>query len=212
MSARDSKDKKDGFYARFGKRLVDLTFSIPMFVALIPVFFVVALLIKLDSPGKVIFAQERVGRSGKPFKLYKFRTMVKNASQIGPPVTSACDLRITRIGRILRRFKIDELPQIVNVIKGDMSLVGPRPEVEKYVKTYWEDYKEILKIRPGLTDYATIVFRNEEKILSKFGNVEEGYLREVLPQKIRLYKKYMMEMSLKTDLRVLLKTLREILK
>jgi len=127
-----------------------------------------------------------MGKDFKPFMLYKFRTMVKDADKIGPLVTKDSDPRITKIGRILRKTKLDELPQFINVLKGDMSIVGPRPEVEKYVNARKEDYKVILSIKPGISDYATILFRDEEDIMAKYENVEEAYLNVVLPQKIAL--------------------------
>ncbi len=211
MSAGNSEDRTKGFYGRYGKRFFDLTLSVPSIIILSPVFLISAIVIKLETPGPVSFTQERIGCGGRSFKLYKFRTMVKDAAKIGPPVTPANDPRITRVGKLLRKFKIDEMLQIFNVIKGDMSVIGPRPEVGKYVDQCKDDYKEILRIKPGMTDYALIAFRNEEEILSKFDNIEEGYIKEVLPEKIRLYKKYMEEMSFLTDMKIFFRTIMEIL-
>ncbi len=212
MSAGNSRDRTQGFYGRYGKRVFDLILSIPSIIILSPVFLISAILIKIDTSGPVSFSQERIGRGGRPFNLYKFRTMVKNASGIGPSVTPANDPRITRVGRLLRKFKVDEMLQIFNIVKGDMSVIGPRPELRKYVDKFRDDYGEILKIKPGMTDYALIAFRNEEEILSKFDNVEEGYIKEVMPEKIRLYRKYLNEMSLGTDIRIFFGTIMEILR
>jgi len=212
MSAKATRDRLDGFYGKYGKRIFDLVLAIPSIVILSPIFLLCAVLIKIETSGPVFFTQERMGRGWKPFRLYKFRTMVKDASRIGPSVTSANDPRITRVGRILRKLKIDEMPQIINVIKGDMSVIGPRPEVRKYVEAFRDDYKDVLRIKPGMTDYALIAFRNEEEILSKFEDMEEGYLKEVLPKKIELYRKYMEEMSLLTDVKIFFKTILEILR
>jgi lipopolysaccharide/colanic/teichoic acid biosynthesis glycosyltransferase len=138
--------------------------------------------------------------------------MVKDASKIGPPITPANDPRITKIGKLLRKFKVDEMLQIFNVVKGDMSVIGPRPELKKYIDMFKDDYKEVLKIKPGMTDYALIAFRNEEEILGKFDNVEEGYIKEVLPEKIRLYRKYLNEIGLSTDIKIFFTTIWEILR
>jgi len=212
MSAKATRDRLDGFYGKYGKRIFDLVLAIPSIVILSPIFLLCAVLIKIETSGPVFFTHERIGRGWKPFRLYKFRTMVKDASRIGPLITSSSDPRITRVGRILRKFKIDEMPQIINVIKGDMSVIGPRPEVRKYVEAFRDDYEDVLRIKPGMTDYALIAFRNEEEILSKFENMEEGYLKEVFPKKIELYKKYMEEMSLLTDVKIFFKTILEILR
>ena len=212
MYVKNLKDKKNSFYAKYGKRIFDLFLAIPSLIILSPVFLISAILIKLESPGPIIFAQERIGQNGKIFKLYKFRTMIKDASKVGPPVTTANDPRITKVGKLLRKYKIDEMLQIINIIKGDMSVIGPRPEIKKYVEMFKDEYKEILKIKPGMTDYALIAFRNEEEILAKFENVEEGYIKEIMPKKIELYKKYIKDMSLLTDIKIFFKSIWEILK
>jgi lipopolysaccharide/colanic/teichoic acid biosynthesis glycosyltransferase len=211
MSARNSKDRTETFYAKTGKRAFDLILSIPSLVVLSPVYLLSVLLIKLDTPGPILFSQDRIGQNSKPFRLYKFRTMVKDAAKIGPPVTTAYDPRITKAGRLLRKFKVDEMLQVMNVVKGDMSVIGPRPEVKKYIDIFAEEYNDILKIKPGMTDYALIAFRNEEDILSRFQDVEEGYIKEVMPQKIKLYRQYLSEMSLRTDIRIFFQTIWEIL-
>jgi len=196
------------FYIKYGKRAMDLTLSFIGLFALSPILLLIAILIKLQDGGSIFFKQERVGFKMRRFKIYKFRTMVENADRLGPQVTKEDDPRITKLGKFLRRYKLDELPQLINVIKGEMSLVGPRPEVEKYVKYYEEDFKEILsKVKPGITDFATLEFRNEEEILKDKQNVEEVYIKQILPQKIKLYKKYVKELSLKTDIKLIFYTL-----
>ncbi len=212
MYAENLEDSPKGFYANYGKRIFDLLLSIPSFIILLPVFLIAAILIKLESPGPIIFTQERIGRGGSTFKLYKFRTMVQDAPKSGPSITKHDDPRITGVGKLLRKYKIDDLPQVINVIKGDMSVVGPRPELRKYVEAFQSDYNEILKIRPGMTDYALIAFRNEEEILCRFSNTEEGYVKEILPEKVKLYKKYIEEMGLPTDIKIFFSTIWAILK
>lgn len=194
------------------KRLFDLTFSLIGLVACLPLLIFMTILIKLDSKGPIFFIQKRVGKNFKLFNFYKFRTMVADASQRGLQITAGGDPRITRVGRFLRKTKIDELPQLINVFKGDMSFVGPRPEVLKYVEMFRDDYKNILRVKPGITDYAAIEFRNEESVLKKFENPEEGYIREVLPLKIKLYKKYIEDKSIFSDVKLIFLTLWKILK
>ena len=148
-----------------------------------------------------------MGRNFRPFKLYKFRTMVMDAQKKGLAITAADDPRITRVGGFLRRSKLDELPQLINVINGDMSLVGPRPEVQKYVQLFEKEYREILTVRPGLTDYAALEFIDEEAILGSYDDREAAYVEEVLPRKIELYHKYLVNQGLGTDVSIILKTL-----
>ncbi len=201
----------NSFYIRYGKRIFDFLASLCGIIILSPFFLVIACLIKLQDGGPIFFKQKRVGLNFKPFYLFKFRTMIADAEKKGPLITQGDDPRITPLGRFLRKYKIDELPQLINVLKGEMSLVGPRPEVEKYVKIFEKDYQEILKIKPGITDYASIFFRDEESVLKQYDNPEEGYLREVLPQKIRFYKKYLKEISILTDLKLIFMTLGKII-
>ena len=144
--------------------------------------------------------------------LCKFRSMVMDAPKKGPAITSGGDPRITKIGRFLRMTKLDELPQLINVFNGDMSIVGPRPEVEKYVEMFKYDYKEILQVKPGITDYATIEFRDEEAVLKKFQNTEDGYIKEVLPRKIELYKRYIKEKGFFVDMKLIFLTLWKIVR
>jgi len=201
----------EGFYARFGKRLLGLSIACLSLVLLAPLFFVIAVLIRLESPGPIFFVQERIGFLAIPFRMYKFRTMVANAERRGPLVTPSNDARITRIGRLLRKYKLDEMPQIINIIKGDMGIIGPRPEVLSYILRHREEYINVLRVRPGLTDYALLSFRNEEKVLAGSDNPEESYLNTVLPLKIRLYWKYNREISLMTDIKIFWKTIMAVL-
>jgi len=163
--------------------------------------------VKVTSPGPVFFRQERIGRKLRPFSIYKFRSMVADSSTAGKEITIGEDSRITRVGRILRKTKIDELPQLLNVLKGEMSLVGPRPEVPKYVAMFREDFAEILQIRPGITDLASVEYRDESAVLARAPDPEDQYVRVVLPCKIRLAKQYLRRSSLALDLKIILRTL-----
>jgi lipopolysaccharide/colanic/teichoic acid biosynthesis glycosyltransferase len=200
----------NNFYSRFGKRSLDVILIIMTTVISIPLLCIVAACIALSRTGPVLFSQERMGRDFKRFKLYKFRTMVMNAQTIGPQITKGTDPRITKIGIFLRKTKLDELPQLFNVLKGDMSIVGPRPEVEKYTLLFRDKYERILSIRPGITDYATIEYRNEQDVLDKYADTENGYINDVLPAKIALYEKYLREISFTTDLKIIIATVRRI--
>ncbi|GJM17007.1 MAG: glycosyl transferase [Thermodesulfobacteriota bacterium] len=209
---QNTKNRVGRFYADYGKRAFDLAISVPLLIVLFPLFLLISLLIKLGSEGPVFFTQERIGKEGKVFKLYKFRTMIKDAHSKGPSVTSRGDKRITPLGKLLRRYKLDELPQLLNVVMGEMSLVGPRPEVKKYVDAFQDDYSSILKVRPGITDYAALRYRSEEGILAGYDNPEQAYTEVVLPEKITLYKKYIREMGVMADVQILFMTLREVIK
>jgi lipopolysaccharide/colanic/teichoic acid biosynthesis glycosyltransferase len=189
------------------KRLFDLVFSIAGLVVLSPVLVVAAALVRCSSPGPILFCQERIGRGFRPFTIYKFRTMVAEAPKLGAAITCGDDPRITRIGRLLRATKIDELPQLFNVLRGDMSFVGPRPEVRRYVDMFPEDYKEILAVRPGITDLASIVYRNEAAILGRAVDPHEEYVRHILPHKIRLAKEYRCRSSVFFDIGLIVQTL-----
>ncbi len=188
-------------------RAFDIAVAFLGLFLLSPLLLLAALLIKLDSSGPIFFRQERMGRGFRIFFIYKLRTMVQDAPRKGGPITSDGDPRITRVGRLLRKTKIDELPQLINVLKGEMSFVGPRPEVRQYVELFRQDYEEILKIRPGITDMATIKFRDEEVVLALSENPEEEYLRHVLPDKIKLAKDYLERSSFLFDLALVLRTL-----
>ena len=189
------------------KRSFDLLFASVGLIILSPMVVCIAIVIKLDSPGPVFFRQERVGQFGRPFRIYKFRTMVTDAERLGAQVTTGDDPRITDLGRFLRKYKIDELPQLINVIIGDMSLVGPRPEVPRYVEAFHEDYKDILTVKPGITDFASLEYKDENELLKSAENPEEQYLKEILPAKIAYYRKYLREQSIATDIKLIFKTL-----
>lgn len=193
------------------KRVFDLVAAAIGIVILSPVLIAVAIAIKADSPGAVLFRQTRVGRYGRPFHIFKFRTMVTDAEKLGPQVSSGDDPRITRFGSLLRKYKIDELPQLLNVIVGDMSLVGPRPEVPRYVEAFRKEYDQILTVRPGITDYASLEFKDENRLLLAADNPEEKYLCEILPLKIEYCNKYLRDQSFMTDLRLILRTIGSLL-
>jgi len=188
------------------KRLVDVALAAAGLALLWPLFLLVALAIRLDSRGPALFRQERVGRNFTRFRILKFRTMRAGAEGAGPGVTPEQDPRVTRIGRFLRDTKLDELPELWNVLVGDMSLVGPRPELPRFVQLYPEEYREILKVRPGITDFASIAYRNESVLLDG-PNPEQDYVRSVLPAKIRLARLYVQRASLWSDLRLVFETL-----
>jgi lipopolysaccharide/colanic/teichoic acid biosynthesis glycosyltransferase len=189
------------------KRAFDFTAALVGLLLLSPVLLVVAAIIKLTSAGPVFFRQERMGRDFRPFRIYKFRSMVVNAPQLGGAITAgASDPRITKIGHIIRKTKIDELPQLINVLVGDMSLVGPRPEVPKYVEMFRDEYADVLRVRPGITDYASIKYRDEAALLGTGENTEQIYVERILPDKIALAKQYVHDQSLGLDLRLIWQT------
>jgi lipopolysaccharide/colanic/teichoic acid biosynthesis glycosyltransferase len=189
------------------KRLFDIVVSSLGLVLLSPLMTGAALLIKLDSKGPIFFRQERMGKGFRAFYIFKFRTMVQDAPHKGGPLTAGDDPRVTRVGQFLRKAKIDELPQLINVLKGEMSLVGPRPEVRPYVELFPKDYEEILKVRPGITDLASLKYRDEAATLERAENPEDEYLRRVLPDKIRLAKEYINKASFSFDLKLILRTI-----
>jgi lipopolysaccharide/colanic/teichoic acid biosynthesis glycosyltransferase len=176
-------------------------------IVILPVMAAVAALIKRDSEGPVFFRQERMGRNFRPFRILKFRTMRVNAEHAGGPVTVGEDPRITRIGRVLRKLKLDEVPQLINVLKGEMSLVGPRPEVPRYVEMFRSDYAQILSVRPGITDLASLKYRDEAALLAEAEDPEQEYVTRVLPDKIQLAKEYIRHSSLLFDLKLIVTTL-----
>jgi lipopolysaccharide/colanic/teichoic acid biosynthesis glycosyltransferase len=189
------------------KRVLDIGGAVIGLLVVSPLLLVVAVLIKLDSPGPVLFCQERIGRGFVPFIIYKFRTMAVGRDRDGLSITSGNDSRITRIGRILRATKIDELPQLFNVLAGEMSVVGPRPEVRRYVDLFRRDYEELLTIRPGMTDLASLKYRDEGILLAHAADPEGEYISRILPDKIQLGKTYLRRSSLLLDLSIVLKTL-----
>src|SRR6266545_8236008 len=193
------------------KRTFDIGVSFFVLILLSPLMLLAALAIKLDSPGPIMFRQKRIGKEFRPFLIYKFRTMVQGASDRRRSLTVGDDPRITSSGRFLRRTKIDEIPQLINVLKGDMSFVGPRPEVPQYVELFRHDYEETLTVRPGITDLASIKYRDEAAVLARYQNPEEEYLRRVLPEKIRLGREYIRQSSLLFDVTLIFKTLRKVI-
>lgn len=195
------------------KRLFDLVASAVGLVVAAPVMAIIGIMVKRDSEGPAIFKQERVGRGGQPFTLLKFRSMSASTVSDGPLVTAATDVRITKVGSRLRATKLDELPQLVNVLRGDMSIVGPRPEVAKYVAMWSEhDRRVVLSVRPGITDPATLQLRREEEILAAQPD-PEGYYRDVLlPEKVRLYREYVQTRSFSKDLSLILRTLASVVR
>lgn len=194
----------------FLKRVFDIVASFCGIVILFPLIIIVSILIKITSKGPVLFKQVRVTKNGKLFKIYKFRTMREN-SEGNKQITVGKDNRITGIGHILRKTKLDELPQLFNVLKGEMSLVGPRPEVPKYVELYTDEQIEILKVPAGITDYASIYFSNESELLGEAENPEEFYIKKIMPYKIELNKKYINEIGIMTDIKIIILTILKIL-
>jgi len=190
----------------FAKRLFDLVFSLIGLMALSPLMLVIAHMIREDTPGPVFYRGTRAGRGGKPFQMLKFRTMVINADKIGGPSTSEDDPRLTKIGRRLRRYKLDELPQLINVLKGQMSFVGPRPEVLSEVEKYTPEERTLLSVRPGITDWASITFNNEGEVLKGSADPHQAYLEKIRPEKVRLGMEYVRKRSLRIDLQILFQT------
>jgi lipopolysaccharide/colanic/teichoic acid biosynthesis glycosyltransferase len=194
------------------KRLFDVVLAILGLVLLAPVLVGAGLVVRLTSPGPVLFRQERIGKGFRPFTIYKFRTMVEEAPRLGALLTCGDDPRITPVGRLLRKTKIDELPQLVNVLKGDMSFVGPRPEVRRYVEMFRTDYEDILSVRPGITDLASIAYRDEADVLGQATDPHAEYVERILPHKIRLAKEYRSRSSVCFDIGVILQTLAAIVR
>jgi lipopolysaccharide/colanic/teichoic acid biosynthesis glycosyltransferase len=188
------------------KRLFDVVASGCGLLLLSPVFVLCALLVKFTSKGPVFFRQERMGRNGRPFQILKFRSMVQEAPKLGGALTAGHDPRVTKVGAVLRKLKLDELPQLINVLKGEMSFVGPRPEVRKYVEKYPQDYAELLKVRPGITDIASLKYRHETEILGTYADPERAYVEVILPDKIALGKEYIQRSSLAFDLKLMIMT------
>lgn len=177
-------------------------------ILLSPILAIVAILVKCSSRGPVLFSQDRVGRAGKIFRTLKFRSMIQGADGLGPGITSFGDPRVTQVGKILRRFKLDELPQVWNVLKGQMSFVGPRPELPEYVGGYSPEQRRVLSVRPGITDLASLTYRDEEIILRAASDPEKLYREVILPHKLALGLQYIDQMSLLNDASLILKTLK----
>jgi len=192
------------------KRAFDFLSSLIGLILVSPVLVTIAILIKREDRGSVFYRGVRVGRFGKPFRIFKFRTMVLNAEKLGGPSTADDDPRITKTGKFIRKFKLDEFPQLINVLKGEMSIVGPRPEVQMYVDMFTEEEKAILSVRPGITDWASIWNPDEGAILAGSSDPEKTYMEKIRPEKIRLQLKYVTEGSFWVDLKIILWTLKAV--
>lgn len=188
------------------RRAFDLGVSVAGLLFLSPLLLIAALLVKVSSPGPVLFRQVRVGMGGERFEILKFRTMREDAEAVGGQLTIGDDARVTRIGRFLRKWKLDELPQLINVLKGDMSLVGPRPEVPRYVDLYSPEQRRVLTVRPGITDPASVAFRSESELMALHSEPERYYIEEIMPEKLRLNLEYLGRRTLLSDLRVIFAT------
>jgi len=192
------------------KRLFDVLFSFIGLVVLAPVLLMIALAIVVESRGGIFYIQDRVGKGNRDFKLIKFRSMVLGSDKKGLLTVGNKDSRITTIGSFIRKYKLDELPQLFNVLRGDMSLVGPRPEVRKYVDLYTKEQLKVLDVKPGITDYASIEYFNENEILANSEHAEQTYLEEVMPHKLELNQKYLANPSLAHDIKLIFKTLKKV--
>jgi lipopolysaccharide/colanic/teichoic acid biosynthesis glycosyltransferase len=193
------------------KRIFDIFFSVVGLVILSPLLLIISIAIILDSRGGIFYIQKRVGLNGKDFNLFKFRTMRPDSDKKGLITIGKRDSRITNVGYFIRKYKLDELPQLLNVLIGTMSFVGPRPEVRKYVDLYNEEQLKVLSVKPGITDYASIKYFNENELLGKSINPDETYIHEVMPTKLQLNSKYISEQGLMTDLKIIFHTCRLIL-
>ena len=192
------------------KRIFDIVCSLLGILLLSPVFIVLALLVGLTSRGGIFYLQQRVGKGGRDFSLFKFRTMYTGADKKGLLTVGARDSRITPVGYFLRKYKLDELPQLFNVLFGSMSLVGPRPEVRKYVDLYTREQQEVLQVKPGITDYASIEYVNENEVLARSAEPERTYIEEIMPHKLQLNRKYIRDQGIVTDLRIIFRTVKKI--
>lgn len=192
------------------KRFIDILFSLLGLIFLFPFFLIVIVLIKISSKGPAFYIQQRIGQHGLEFGVFKFRTMYVDADKKGLLTVGGRDPRITRIGYFLRKYKLDELPQLINVLIGNMSLVGPRPEVKKYVDLYTHDQRQVLNVKPGITDFASLEYFEENELLGKSSNPEQTYVSEVMPKKLQLNLKYIQQSGTGTDLKLILRTVARI--
>lgn len=197
------------FY-ELSKRTFDIGFSVVGLIMLSPVLLAIAIIIKLEDGGPVFYRGLRVGYKGKEFRTFKFRTMVLDAERIGGPSTSDDDPRITKTGKFIRKYKLDELPQLIDVLRGKMSFVGPRPEVKQYVDMFTDEEKAILSVRPGITDWASVWNSDEGSILAGSADPEKTYMERIRPEKIRLQLKYVRERSFSNDIKILFLTIKTI--
>lgn len=193
------------------KRVFDFLFSVIGLVAITPVMLLLALIITIDSKGGVFYKQVRIGKNQKPFSLYKFRSMRTDADKKGLLTVGNNDSRITKIGYYLRKYKLDELPQLINVLFGNMSFVGPRPEVEKYVKLYNQEQLMVFNVKPGITDWASIKYVNENEILAKSSQPEKTYIEEIMPAKLKLNLEYVKHNNVFVDIKIILLTIKAII-
>lgn len=192
------------------KRIFDIFFALVGLLILFPLLLIIGILIKLDSKGPIFFRQERIGRNKIPFYLFKFRSMKVDAEKLGQLTVGGRDPRVTRMGYFIRKFKLDEFPQFINILNGDMSFVGPRPEVKCYVDLYSQEQLRVLEVKPGLTDYASIKYMDENEILAAAKDPEKAYIEEVMPDKLKLNLKYVEEQGLITDVKIILQTVYKI--
>ena len=194
------------------KRAFDLLFSLFMLTLFFPIGLIISVLILFGSPGGIFYRQERIGRNGVPFKLYKFRSMRLNAEASGKLTVGMKDPRITGVGVFIRKYKLDEFPQFINVLQGDMSIVGPRPEVHEFVALYSDTQKKVLEVKPGITDYASIEYFNENELLASSDNPKKTYVEKIMPDKLELNQKYLANPTLAHDLKIIFMTIRRVLK
>ena len=194
------------------KRIFDLFFSFLGILFLLPIYIIIAILIKIDSNGDILYKQERIGKNGIPFYVLKYRTMIPNAFSKGALTVGSRDPRVTNIGFYLRKYKLDELPQLFNVFLGEMSFVGPRPEVKKYTDLYNAEQKKVLSVAPGITDYASIKFRNENDLLSESDDPEKLYIDQIMPEKLNLNLKYINDNNVFKDIKIIFNTFYTIIK
>lgn len=185
------------------KRLFDILFSVLVLLIITPILVLISILIKAGSKGPVFFRQVRIGKGGKEFNIFKFRTMFLDADKKGLLTIGGRDPRVTTVGYYLRKFKMDELPQFLNVFLGDMSIVGPRPEVKKYVEMYTQEQRKVLSVRPGITDYASILYKNENDVLASYPNPEKAYIEIVMPHKLKINLDYIANQSFWMDLKII---------
>lgn len=193
------------------KRIFDIILSIIILLIFLPIGLILSIWILLESKGGVFYKQERIGYLGKPFYILKFRSMRKDADKQGKLTVGMRDARITRSGYFLRKFKLDEFPQFINVLKGEMSIVGPRPEVKEYVDLYSEEQRKILNVKPGITDFASLQFFNENELLGNSSDPQKTYIEEIMPKKIEMNKKYLDNPSLKQDLSIMWLTFKKMI-
>jgi lipopolysaccharide/colanic/teichoic acid biosynthesis glycosyltransferase len=209
-SLKGSLSPRTGLYLNGGKRIVDFLLSLSGLVLLSPIFLVVSCLVRISSPGPILYRQRRIGRNGMPFWILKFRSMRDGADQMGGSITPANDPRVTAIGSFLRKWKLDELPQLWNVLKGDMSFVGPRPEIPAYVAGYSDEQRRVLNVRPGITDLASLRYRDEGGVLQRTHDPDRLYREEILPHKLSLNLQYLQNVSFAEDISLIVRTLKSV--